>query len=119
MYLKFRNFNLKDKSVYITVRRGIKWAMTEPNEFGYGCIDINEEIDIDNNVYKIKGFAEPLEIKIYRFCDISEKDLYDEHDENCHTVSGLFNELSKCYYNFSEKEIVTIIRFKYYSCESS
>jgi hypothetical protein len=115
MYLRFRNFNLKNQNVYTTVRRGVKWSVIEPGEFGYECVEVNKEHDLDLGIINnIQGFAEPLEIKVCRFCDISEKDICDEHDESCRTVSGLFNELSECYCNFSEKEIVTIIRFRYH-----
>jgi len=113
MNLLFKNPVFKD-GVNFTVRRGIKWALEEPFEYGFPIVDTENQIDSDGKTIII-GFAQNPIVKIFRFSDLIEKNLENEHDPQCRNYYGLLNVMKNTYDDFSENEIITIIEFNFLS----
>lgn len=110
--LLFNEFTLIKGNTYSTVRRGIKWSIAEPCEFGFPVIDNNHPIN-DDGMDIIQGFAEPVVAKVLRFKDLNDNDISDNHDPLCHVKTYLFEYLKGIYPEFDENEIITLLRFYY------
>lgn len=91
--LEFSNPVFND-SLNLTVRRGIKWASID------GLIWVGEK------AAKIKN------TKVFRFSDITDKDLELEHDPSCRSLDGLTIEMQRVYKDFNVNEIVTLVFFE-------
>ena len=111
MLLKFKNpvFN---NGVNVTVRRGIRWSLTDEPELGFPVVNTNDPIK-DDGQDKIIGFAGIIDRKVIRFCDIKETMICDEHDPKCKTYLGLFEVMKQVYNDFDEDEIVTVLKFNF------
>jgi hypothetical protein len=48
----------------------------------------------------------------YRFKDIGFAECHDNYDSNAKTVNGLIRAMQMVYDDFSQMEIITIVRFK-------
>lgn len=102
--LKFKNLVFKDGE-NITCRRGVKWATDDGGEFGFPVTDPRG--------FSVFGFAEPVAVKVKRFCDITDADVVNEHDPDCRTAAGLLAVMQDTYDGFDASEIVTLLSFRY------
>jgi hypothetical protein len=113
--LYFSNFNLREREAQITVRRGVKWADLEVGDIVFTTSTNKPE----GLVPFYDGFIRVLDVKVYKFKDIPPELLEKEHDDNCKTIEGLFEEMSNVYgNNFNANEIVTVIEFQYHRTNS-
>lgn len=95
-----------------TVRRGVKWAVATPSEFGFPVVDTNDQTTADGNT-KIIGFADNVTCIVKKFDDIQDYELRNEHDTECRTRNGLFNVMCRTYGGFDGSEIVTLMHFNF------
>ncbi|NID14388.1 hypothetical protein [Luteibacter yeojuensis] len=80
-----------------TVRRGSKW-----DGVGHALIDLGD----------VKpSMLATLSTTTYRFNQVSDHMLRDEHDPSCRTVNGLLTEMQRVYPGFSDSEDVTLVNF--------
>jgi hypothetical protein len=80
--------------INLTVRRGTKWD------------GIKEAYIEDVGIREIKT-------RSFRFFDLDDTDLKNEHDASCRDYQGLLKEMRQVYPGFSENEIVTLVEFEF------
>lgn len=83
----------------VTVRRGVK------------LVGASDKILVKNINHQELGYAKAKYCKVKRFCDISNIDIENEHDEQCRNYEGLLLTMKKIYNDFDHHEIVTLIYF--------
>jgi len=91
----------------ITCRRGIKWdTLSKENVL---VVDTADPIREDGQT-KVLHVVD-IETRVFKFSDLVDADVTDEHDPICQTVSGLFKVMQATYDNFDERELVTLCAF--------
>jgi hypothetical protein len=91
----------------ITCRRGIKWdTLAKENVL---VVDTDDPIREDG-VTKVIHVVD-IETRVFKFSDLRDEDIADEHDPICRTVPGLLKVMQATYDNFDEREIVTLCAF--------
>ena len=102
--LEFKNpvFN---HGLNTTVRRGDKWADLRPGS-------IVELRAVGNYGGQTRLWnVEILRVVIVRFADLKAQDIEHEHDPQCRTLNGLYEELTRIYPGFKRREVVTVLTF--------
>lgn len=91
----------------ITCRRGAKWD-TLPKDHVY-VVDVHDPLKEDGST-KVLHVVE-IETRVFKFSDLTDEDLVNEHDPSCRTYSGLLEEMEKVYDGFDPREMVTLCSF--------
>lgn len=101
--LEFKNavFN---HGVNVTVRRGDKWADLRPGS-------IVELRAVQGTSQTRLWNVEILRVVIVRFADLQAQDIEHEHDPQCRTLNGLYEELTRIYPGFKRRDVVTVLTF--------
>lgn len=96
----------------LTVRKGLKWYNTEfyLNEV-FPVLKTDEQTD-ENGNRKILAYANIKTTLQFKFSDLPEDVLVDEHDPKCRTKKGLFKVMSKVYPGLSVNDIITLVYFE-------
>lgn len=85
----------------ISVRRGVKWDVGEKKS-----IQIADAQNPDAVL-----FTSDIETMVIPFSELRDVDVKKEHDPNCRTVRGLLSVMQEVYPTFTDREIVTLVRF--------
>jgi hypothetical protein len=99
--LYFRNPTFKI-GTNVTCRRGIKWSSVT------GPITVSELGTPPLKEYLIQAIS----TRVFRFSDLTDGDVANEHDPECRTYDGLYKEMRRVYPGFDSREIVTLVSFE-------
>lgn len=96
--LLFSNLVFND-GFNLTVRRGRKWSLESKANIQLG-----------------KGEGEFLpgvriQTRVAPFSSLTNNDVFQEHDPECRTISGLLAEMQRVYEGFDVNELVTLVVF--------
>jgi len=99
--LYFKNPSFND-GLNLTVRRGVKWD----------CADHDNVLIVDTGSLTILACVD-IATRVFRFCDLTDRELANEHDPECRTAFGLFTVLRDVYPGFDDRELVTLVEFAF------
>ncbi len=98
-YLKFTNPTFRDGE-NVTIRRGVEWC-------GY-----TGNFVVRNQAGEMLAEGVVISASAKRFTDVKKREVDLMHDPELNNFFRVINFLEKCYPNFDQHEIVTVIRFK-------
>ena len=91
----------------VTCRRGIVWdALPKDN-----VLVVDRDDPFESNGQPKVLYVVSIKTRVFRFSDLLDSDLVDEHEPQCRSVSGLLKVMKNIDADFDEREMITLVAF--------
>ncbi|MTI30351.1 hypothetical protein [Xanthovirga aplysinae] len=96
----------------LTVRRGTEWSSGIESGSDQDLQLLKSAKTSDEGQAQFIAYGRITNQKVFRFCDLSDVDLQNEHLSSCRTYEGLKKMMKSIYKDFDERELVTLLYFE-------